>query len=1299
MNAAEKIKNIPAKVKKQMQTVLLLACAVATFAVPAFGGGYSILKDEGITSSAAAIEDVDLLLVAASAFGEARKAMNATDVDAKDKFVENTSAIVTSSKWQNLGLIVGARDALSGSTWSAYQSPITLSATEVATYGDGNLADAYNKYKAFGFAMQNLNNSAQKSNTTAVSVDEGLDAMSAAAIKLGSFGVKFLNDSNPGPVLLALYDSSNLATYSSNKLVQIVIQNDVLKNIVTLFGDTVPGTMFSFFILINAVIAIVGFALSLLLTLLGNRTIGDGIRHFLVRIVIGTVGIYLIANVMSIALGWVTDTILDVGQSQTTSYVENNLNVYDWYLTGFQMPSGVELGIDSSGKFIFTSDAVRAINEYTYNRLVGGASDEAIRARMETYTQNGNLGTASFVTPSITGADGGEAWATDVYYAIMNNYAQNKDLMDGNDDSSSPLYGKNSFSIYLCRYMWMSSLSMNSSGDGWLVRGNGSDSYYGLNPISAFNLVRSDFSGEAITSTSTVYPQLAYVAFDVVISYSASGANNMNSITRFIASFTLILAAMKGLITIFTAGFGGMLAGGIKTAFGSAQGLGQALGAVFALLFGIIGISVIMSMSLSLLDTIYGICKGLLVGTEVVDAFLQPLQDSVKDIPVLGPALVGIAKTITDLILTLILALTFPKLGGIPITVFAQFMSDIPGHMAEKAHMLENMLMSGRSSAGGGGAGSKGHYGQLANQMASQAFANGSRQASQVMKAGVAGVGALAGASLAKAGRALNKKADGIEGKPVNVGISNWDELSPEQQARAAAVAANTPDWENMSEDARQKALADAGVYNDNSADAGTPNTDQTIDNVPETDAEGIGSETEMSPDGTPVEETGDGEMPVGQSLDEDGVPAPADVGMESSMNSPVGGAAAEAGESVGQSLDEDGVPAPADVGMESSMNSPVGGAAAEAGESVVQSQTIEGGETSDISGSQIESSVAKASDATSVAGDTSGASGTISSGDARGGQSGAAPSDSGSGDTSSLNINENNHMDGGSQQFNTNVDQKNKMDAMNVDQSRQLNTDENNDLISQSLDGRSTSNSSNQLPGSAGISSTNGLGKSGMTTAGSQVTAGTTGRAGTSLPTGNSSGRTQSAGQQSGASVTYKSVNSTNQAGGDRNHMDANAQVQNNAQFNTGGDQSQTVNTSPMQPQQVEQTVESVSGNFDQDTDRQAQMAADGGAASQSMNGTATSKWGKEMTLKEQRQTRALHAAGDALQFMGGNRTMSQGVKDALGHAKDAAVSYTVPIELYDPSAHPFLANVRNRRQEQEKKNRKKNIPKDGKK
>ena len=107
MKVLDKVKNLPSKVKKQLHTALLLLCAITTFAVPAFGGGYNILKDKSVISSAAAIEDVDLLLVAASAFGEARKVMNATDNDAKSIFTENTTAIV-GSKWQNIGLLVGA---------------------------------------------------------------------------------------------------------------------------------------------------------------------------------------------------------------------------------------------------------------------------------------------------------------------------------------------------------------------------------------------------------------------------------------------------------------------------------------------------------------------------------------------------------------------------------------------------------------------------------------------------------------------------------------------------------------------------------------------------------------------------------------------------------------------------------------------------------------------------------------------------------------------------------------------------------------------------------------------------------------------------------------------------------------------------------------------------------------------------------------------------------------------------------------------------------------------------------------
>ena len=44
MKVLDKVKNLPTKVKKQLQTALLLLCAITTFAVPAFGGGYNICK-------------------------------------------------------------------------------------------------------------------------------------------------------------------------------------------------------------------------------------------------------------------------------------------------------------------------------------------------------------------------------------------------------------------------------------------------------------------------------------------------------------------------------------------------------------------------------------------------------------------------------------------------------------------------------------------------------------------------------------------------------------------------------------------------------------------------------------------------------------------------------------------------------------------------------------------------------------------------------------------------------------------------------------------------------------------------------------------------------------------------------------------------------------------------------------------------------------------------------------------------------------------------------------------------------
>lgn len=1232
MKVTETIKGLPTKVKRQLKNAMLLVCAIATFAVPAFGGGYSVLKEEHITSQAAAIEDVDLLLVAASAFGEARKVMNATDNDLKDIFVSNTSAII-GNKWPNMGLIIGARDSLSGSIWSNYQSPLTLSGSEVTTYGDSNLADAYNKYKAFGYAVQNLNSNAQKSQGSAVAVEEGLDAMSAAAIKLSSFGVKFLNDYNPGPVLIALYDSSYLATYSSNKLVQIVLNNDVLKNIITLFGDpvvTIGATNWSFFVVINAVLAIVGFALSLLLTLLGNRNIGDGLRKFIIRIFIGTCGIYLIGNFMSIVLGWVNETMLDVGQSDESRYVEENLNLYDWYLTGFKLPSGTNLQIDSKGNFIFTPDIVRSINKYTYGRIHGGDDDAAInddaaiKAQMESYTQSSNVGIASFIMPSYSsGEEGGEAWSTDVYYAVLKNYAENKeDLMDDGGNESSPLHDGGSFTLFKSRYFWMSDMQMDQNGDGWTASGYGGDNFYGLNPISAFNLIRSDFSGSGITATATVYPSIAYVAFDVnsLHSYSDSASTNMNALTRFIACFTLVLAALKGLITIFTAGFGGLISGGVKTAVGSSQGLGQALGAVIALLGGIIGISLIMSMTMSLLDTVYGIALELVGDTEVLNSFLQPVQEAVGGIPVLDKVLVGICRSIAEAIMTLVLALTFPKLGGIPITVFAQYMADLPGHMAERAQMIESTLMSGRSSAGGGFGGSRGgsgQYGRMARQMAGNAFSSASRQTGAIVGAGMAAAGSLAGAGLSLAGKQLNKKADGLEGKPDNPGIKNWDDMSPEQQAKAAEAASSTDGWADMDEDARQAALKDAGVYDDNRADSGTPEHDPAM-------GSDIGSVEEA-----PVEES--------VAAAEDTLDA-ADSVVEEAPQDPAAG-----------TVEENGAPIQ-EVGQESSMNQPA-------------AQETEPAPAASAEGGAPAETAPAAAPVIGTGGE---------------GKTGGTVPSTGNGSGQTVNVKEGDHVEGSKQTVDTKVKQDAKMDAKSVDASNTVNT---TDAGKELGTAPAATTPTGELSGT-----TTGLGATGTAAGGITATAQQAQAAGKetvhsgSLPTGTSSSKTgRSAAQQSGANAHYTSVSQNTQAGGNTTQTNT-AHADSMTQVNMGADQSRSVSQagSPTQAPGGQQSL-------DQEIDPQARKAAEAGGAGQSMNnGTAKSQYGKEMTAKEQRQARLLHAAGDGLQMMGGNRTLGQGIVDALGYAKDAALIAATPEELQQSG---FMTNLRMKRMEKEQR------------
>ena len=79
-------------------------------------------------------------------------------------------------------------------------------------------------------------------------------------------------------------------------------------------------------------------------------------------------------------------------------------------------------------------------------------------------------------------------------------------------------------------------------------------------------------------------------------------------------------------------------------------------------------------------------------------------------------------------------------------------------------------------------------------------------------------------------------------------------------------------------------------------------------------------------------------------------------------------------------------------------------------------------------------------------------------------------------------------------------------------------------------------------------------------------------------------------------------------------------------------------------------------------------------------MNGMSRGKYGKMMTVQEQKKARLQHAAGDALQMMGGNRTVGEGIGDALSYAKDAALIAATPDEL---QTSEFMNGNRMRRME----------------
>ena len=792
------------KKRQLVKRTLLLLLFVVTCAVPILSGtGGVAFQPKQVTADAAGTyEKTALDFAAATAFEDARSMakMDESDDPLYTTFYDNLKALTNGNHWGNVGLFIGPRGVSKNvDNISTLFSSVTVDEKQMQTY-DSETGDAFSKYKAFGTAMQKLNAQSMKKKGASSSLEEGLNEVSAAAAKLTNLGTNLIKDYNPAPLVLAMVDNSELSQNPDNKLVAVVNGNENLREMFSFLGsNTGFGIPWSYFL--TCLAAFLLLVTSVLMTLFNGRAAGENIRKIIVKIVIGCVAVPLIAK----GLNWGIDFLGDAADIQANApndqYVSQNLNLSDWYATGFSIPSGVSIHIDEKGRFQLSPENVKTINEHTYQIVTGKTpTPTAMKNRMEeAHVQlNQALNSVSFSEP-IRKSDN-EPWKTATFYRVLDQFGKNETWSDVEKGDPSTV-----------GYLFANGLIMAKDGDGWNVGGTGET--YGISPIAATNLMRTTFSSSSMVGN--LNGSMGGVAFDVDTG-AAMGDAHMNAIIRFLATFSLVMAAMKGLFFLFSAGFGGILGGSAKRGLGSSPGLGQAVGGVIALVGGIFGIGVIMTMSFTLLDQVYGIVCDLFSTVQGGTNLLEPLAEAVPDIPIIGPLFARALKNVGSFLITLFCAITLPKFGGIPVTLFCQYLSELPHVMAERAQQIENKF-TGDFRAGGGrmGGGAMGSVGSLFNQAAN----SGKDQMKALGKGASMVGGALLGFGAAKAGSALNNALDKKEGKDGETSMAEATDdetLANEEEAMASAEGDDLNAGMEQSED--MDAMADAA---DESAEAG----------------------------------------------------------------------------------------------------------------------------------------------------------------------------------------------------------------------------------------------------------------------------------------------------------------------------------------------------------------------------------------------------------------------------------------------------------------------------------------------
>lgn len=606
--------------------------------------------------------------------------------EAESNINDKMKELMQAAGWTGPTLMVGQISGSIFDIFNATNSTVNLSKDEQDAWRSRGFD--MTSYQAFGEALTNLRSQSWDRSPTELGGGAVVDGVTQAATALSTAGIKFLQKFNPAPILAAFYNDSYLNDSrfggGKNTFVQIINNSPQMKEAISFFGgQTSAGVSMGFLITGTILILSIGYSALNILFANNHNNAGMTLRRIVWKIVLLSVALPLSAITLTEGLTTFGDLLESKEKFSDNKILSQNLNFADWYHSDFKIPSGVTVEVDGSGKFKFTPDAVSKIN-YSSSRTVlknGSSSTEEIADRLVDMAQKDGNRTTIVFNPMVKD-DKKVSKAPFTKFADKLVSSGAKKETDKDNDKSKDKDGPITESPYITQR------GTQASGRTFIGNSNG------ISPLAAYNFMVTDFTKNGAKVRTNIgqvdFPSIAIGVNDDVV--DAKGSAQAPTLIRFIAMLTIMLTAIKVMVGIISGGMGALFRGGIGSSLGSSRAVGEVAGGIIALTLGVFGLSLILQLTLTVVDILWDVIKSIIGGGQydVVGEVLKPITDKLRSIWIIGPMLAGILTSIANAVVTLVAMMSLPKMLKVPVEGYGAWIQGLPDTIGDRVQMWEN---------------------------------------------------------------------------------------------------------------------------------------------------------------------------------------------------------------------------------------------------------------------------------------------------------------------------------------------------------------------------------------------------------------------------------------------------------------------------------------------------------------------------------------------------------------------------------------------------------------------------------